>query len=126
MEGGGLGVVYARTSLRGERRELHERMRSAGMGYRQIAAEFARVYHLRPRPAWREAYGWTLQEAAVRINSYRGEIGVDPGGFCGMTSAHLSEYENWPGNRDVPADRKLTLGALAGLAGLPLAFHLAT
>lgn len=116
MEGGGLGVVYARTSLRGEKREMRQRMRSVGMGYRQIPAEFSRSYDLRPRATWRGAYGWTLQEAAVRINSHRGESGLDPGGICGMTSAHLSEYENWPGNSDVPAGRKpgpLLLAVLA-------------
>lgn len=111
-------MAYAKTSLRGEKRDLRERMRSVGMGYGQIAAEFARAYKLRPRAAWREAYGWTLQEAADRINAYRGDIGMDARGICGMTSAHLCEYENWPGCGDVRAGRRPSPALLAALADI--------
>ena len=48
-------MPYAKTSLRREKRDLRDRMRSMGLGYRDIAAEFARRYSLRPRAAWREA-----------------------------------------------------------------------
>jgi len=68
-----------------------------GLDYRDIAAEFGRRYKLRPRAAWREGYGWSLKESAERINSFRGEVGLDPGGFAGMTAPHLCEHENWPG-----------------------------
>ena len=90
-------MPYAKTSLRKEKRELREKMRAMGLDYRDIAAEFTRRYRLRPRAAWREAYGWSLQETADRINEFRGDIGLDPGGFAGMTAPHLCEYENWPG-----------------------------
>ncbi|HVB41175.1 MAG TPA: hypothetical protein VNF47_00540 [Streptosporangiaceae bacterium] len=90
-------MPYAKTSLRKEKRDLQSLMRAAGMDHRQIAAEFARTYRLRPRAAWREAYGWSLAEAASRINSYRGNTRLDSHGFSGMTGAHLCEYENWPG-----------------------------
>ena len=73
-------MPYAKTSLRREKRELRESMRAAGLDYRQIATEFTRAYKLRPRAAWREAYGWSLQDAADKINSYRGNVGLDPGG----------------------------------------------
>jgi hypothetical protein len=51
-------MPYAKTSLRKEKRDLREKMRGLGLGYPDIAAEFARRYNLRPRAAWREAYGW--------------------------------------------------------------------
>jgi hypothetical protein len=109
-------VAYSRTSLRREKRELREEMRAAGLDYRQVAAEFARLYRLRPRSAWREAYGWSLQEAADRINSFRGNVGLDPGGLSGMTAPHLSEYEGWPGYGAKPAGRKPGPYLLAVLA----------
>jgi hypothetical protein len=87
-------MAYAKTSLRKEKRDLRERMRAAGIDYRQIAAEFARLYRLRPRAAWREAYDLTLTEAAERFNVHCGESGLDPDGTAGMTAAHLCEYEN--------------------------------
>jgi len=111
-------VPYARTSLRKEKHQLREQMRAMGLGYRDIAAEFARRYHLRPRTAWREAYGWSLQDTADRINHYRGNIGLDPGGFAGMTNPHLSEYETWPGPGEEPSGRRPTPYLLAVLAAV--------
>jgi hypothetical protein len=111
-------MAYARTSLRKEKRELRERMRGVGLGYRDIAAEFARRYQLRPRAAWRDAYGWSLQETADRINNYRGQVGLDPGGFAGMTAPHLCEHENWPGHGPQPTGRRPTPYLLALLAAV--------
>lgn len=109
-------VAYARKSLRQHKRRQRERMRAAGLGYRQIAAEFARDYRLRPRAAWREAYGWTLVEEAERINAFRGDTGIDAAGISGMTAAHLSEYEQWPGRGDKPTGRRPTPYLLSVLA----------
>jgi hypothetical protein len=109
---------YAKTSLRREKRELRDQMRSMGLGYRDIAAEFARRYKMRPRAAWREAYGWSLQETADRINSFRGDTGLDPGGLAAMTAPHLSEYETWPGHRPEPSGRRPTPYLLAVLAAV--------
>jgi hypothetical protein len=111
-------VAYAKTSLRREKRELREKMRGMGLDYRDIAAEFARRYNLRPRAAWREAYGWSLQDAAARINGFTGETGLDPGGFAGMTGPHLCEYESWPGHGAVPSGRRPTPYLLALLAAV--------
>src|SRR5260370_21292965 len=111
-------MPYARTSVRGEKRRLREHMRAEGLDYRQIATEFARVYKLRPRAAWREAYGWSLQEAAAKINAYRGNTGLDPAGLSGMTAPHLCEHENWPGYGNSPAGRKPSPYLLAVLAGI--------
>lgn len=111
-------MAYAKTSERRDRRLLREQMRSMGLGYRDIAAEFARRYRLRPRAAWREAYGWSLQDAADRINTFRGRVGMDPGGFAGMTAPHLSEYENWPGHGSQPSGRRPAPHLLAVLAAV--------
>jgi hypothetical protein len=111
-------MAYAKTSLRKEKRDLRERMRGFGLGYRDIAAEFGRRYSSRPRVAWREAYGWSLQEAADRINGFRGQVGLDPGGFAGMTAPHLCEHENWPGVGSQPSGRRPTPYLLAVLAAV--------
>jgi len=111
-------MPYAKTSLRKEKRELREKMRAMGLDYRDIASEFTRRYRLRPRAAWREAYGWSLQETADRINEFRGDIGLDPGGFAGMTASHLCEYENWPGYGPQPTGRRPTPYLLALLAAV--------
>jgi hypothetical protein len=100
-------MPYVKTSLRGQQRALREEMRALGLSHRQIAAEFARRYQLRPRAAWRHAWGWSLAEAAERISSYAGRAGRDPdGGAVTMTAPHLSEYENWPGPGPEPAGRR--------------------
>lgn len=111
-------MPYAKTSERRERRLLRDQMRSMGLGYRDIKDEFADRYRLRPRAAWREAYGWSLQDTADRINAFRGHVGLDPGGFAGMTAPHLSEYENWPGRGPQSSGRRPTPYLLAVLAAV--------
>ena len=111
-------VAYAKTSMRAEKRALREKMRAMGLGYREIAAELARRYRFRPRAAWREAYGWSLKEAAARINAHSGEVGLDPGGIAAMTAAHLCEHENWPGHGPEPSGRRPTPYLLAVLAAV--------
>jgi hypothetical protein len=113
-----LVMPYAKTSLRKEKRELRERMRALGLDYRQIATEFARAYHLRPRAAWRAAYGFSQTEAAQQFNVFCGDNGLDPNGLSGMTAAHLSEYENWPGHSTQPTGRKPSPYLLAVLAAM--------
>lgn len=111
-------MAYAKTSMRAEKRALREKMRAIGLGYPEIAAELARRYRFRPRAAWREAYGWSLKEAAARINAHSGEVGLDPGGVAAMTAAHLCEHENWPGHGPEPSGRRPTPYLLALLAAV--------
>lgn len=112
-------MAYAKTSLRGEQRALREQMRTLGLSYRQIAVEFARRYRLRPRAAWRHAYGWSLKESAERISDYAARCGLDPdGATIAMTAPHLSEYENWPGPGAGHAGRRPTPHLLALLASV--------
>jgi hypothetical protein len=101
-------MPYAKTSLRAEQRALREKMRELGMSHRQIAVEFARRYQLRSRAAWRNAYGWSLTEAAGQISTYAACTGLDNGTTVAMTAAHLCEHENWPGQGHEPAGRKPT------------------
>lgn len=92
--------------VRADKRALREKMRAMGLDYREIGAELARRYRLRPRTAWREAYGWSLNEAARRINDHTGDIGLDPGGISSMSASHLCEYEAWPGQAPKQSGRK--------------------
>src|SRR5260370_16826451 len=102
-------MPYAKSSLRGEQRALREKMRALGMSHRQIAVEFARRYQLRPRAAWRHAYGWSQTEAAEQISTYAAHAGLGPDGTTvTMTGPHLCEYENWPGEAPAPAGRSPT------------------
>ncbi len=116
-------MPYAQTSLRAEKRALREKMRDMGLSRHVIAGELARRYRLRPRAAWREAYGWSLNEAAGHINAHTGQAGLDPGGISSMTGPHLSEYESWPGPASAhgpakPSGRRPTPYLLALLASV--------
>jgi len=75
-------MSIVRITLPAEKRALREKMRALGLGYREIAAEFARRYRLRPRAAWREAHGWSLREAAAQINACAGTVGSSSGHPC--------------------------------------------
>jgi|GEM_PF-4842359 len=81
-------------SQRSEQRKLREQMRGMGMVHSEIAAEMARRFALRPRAAWRTAWGWTLEEAAERFTAIRGKN--QPDLQSALTGSRLSEWENWP------------------------------
>ena len=81
-------------SQRAQQRRLREQMRGLGMSYAEIAAEMARRYKLRPRAAWRIAWGWTLEEAAERYNALRAKDEAQA--LASLTGSRLSEWENWP------------------------------
>jgi tetratricopeptide (TPR) repeat protein len=111
-------VAYPKTSERNVRRSRRDEMSAQGMSRREIQRELVLRFGLRPRPAWREAHGWSQEEAADRINARRGQAGLDPGGRAGMTRARLSEHESWPGTGSGPAvtGRRPTLQVLAVMA----------
>lgn len=115
-EDGEVFMPGATAGLRAEQAKLRERMRALGLGYEQIALEFARRYRLRPRAAWRNAYGWSLSQAAGQINATAAALGVDRDGRASMSGPHLSEYEQWPGPGEQPSGRKPTPHLLALLA----------
>lgn len=97
-----------RLSERAQQKALRQQLRDRGRDDAAIAAEFARRYRMRPRKAWRHAYGWTLREAAARINDLAAQDGLDPGSRAGMTAAHLCEYEDWPGEASPGSGREPT------------------
>jgi hypothetical protein len=112
-------MPYAKTSLRAEQRVLREKMRALGMSHRQIAVEFARRYQMRSRAAWRNAHGWSQTEAAEQVSTYAARAGLGPDATTvTMTGPHLSEYENWPGERPGPAGRRPTPHLLSLLASV--------
>ncbi len=114
-----MDMPYARTSLRAGQRVLREKMRALGMSHRQIAVEFARRYQMRPRAAWRHAYGWSQTEAAEQISTYAAHAGMGPDAtMVTMTGPHLCEYENWPGEGPEPAGRRPTPYLLSLLAAV--------
>jgi transcriptional regulator with XRE-family HTH domain len=90
---------------------LRERMRGLGFSYDEIAIEVSRRYPVRPRQAYRLAWGWTLDKVAERFNELAAREGTDPGGRAGMSSSHLCELERWP-----DSDRKPSVYVLCLLA----------
>ena len=92
-------------------------MRAAGMSTSAMAVEFGRCFGLRPRAAWRHARGFSLNDAAEAINSCADVAGLDPSGnTVAMTSAHLCEYEGFPGEGLRPTGRRVKPQTLALLA----------
>ena len=90
---------------------LRERMRGLGFSYDEIAIEVTRRYPVRPRQAYRLAWGWTLDKVAARFNELAAREGTDPEGRAGMTGPHLCEVERWP-----DSDRKPSVSVLCLLA----------
>ena len=101
-------MARPRLSERAQQKALRLQLREHGRDDAAIAAEFARRYRMRPRKAWRHAYGWTLKEAAARINELAAQDGLDPQSRAGMTAAHLCEYEDWPGEASPGSGREPT------------------
>jgi hypothetical protein len=92
---------------------LRERMRGLGFSYDEIAIEVSRRYPVRPRQAYRLAWGWTLDQAAARFNERAALDGADPQGRAVMTGAHMCEYEKWP-----DSTRRPSVYVLCMLAGV--------
>jgi transcriptional regulator with XRE-family HTH domain len=90
---------------------LRDRMRGLGFSYDEIAIEVSRRYPVRPRQAYRLAWGWTLDKVAERFNELAAREGTDPGGRAGMSGPHLCELERWPAS-----DRKPSVYVLCLLA----------
>jgi hypothetical protein len=61
-------AVTRRKGFKAELDRLRERMRALGFSYDEIAAEVSRRYQVRPRQAYRLAWGWTQDQAAARFN----------------------------------------------------------
>jgi hypothetical protein len=86
-------TVTRRKGFKAELDGLRERMRTLGFGYDEIAAEVSRRYQVRPRQAYRLAWGWTQDQAAARFNELAAGEGTDLDGRASMTGPHLCEVE---------------------------------
>jgi transcriptional regulator with XRE-family HTH domain len=106
-------AAAGRKGFKAELDGVRERMRGVGFGYDEIAAEVSRRYQVRPRQAYRLAWGWTQDQAAARFNELAASEGTDPEGRAGMTGPHLCELEQWP-----YSERKPSAYALCLLAGI--------
>jgi transcriptional regulator with XRE-family HTH domain len=82
---------------------LRERMRALGFGYDEAAAEVSRRYQVRPRQAYRLAWGLTQDQAAARFNELAAGEGTDPDGRASMTGPYLCEVEQWPNSERRPS-----------------------
>jgi transcriptional regulator with XRE-family HTH domain len=106
-----VSVAAGRKGFAAEVDGLRERMRGLGFGYGEIAGELGRRYRMRPREAYRLAYGWTLNNAAARFNAQAAANNTDPRARASMTGAWLCELEKWPAS-----DRKPSVYVLLMLA----------
>ncbi|WP_269853072.1 XRE family transcriptional regulator [Streptomyces sp. RPT161] len=90
---------------------LRQEMTATGCRTAEIAVEMRARWRMRPREAWRHSLGWTLQEAADRLNA----LGTErPGEAVAADASLLGKWEKWPG----PSERRPTLAVLVLLAQL--------
>jgi hypothetical protein len=90
-------------NAKAEREALRAKMIALGLDIDQIAADFACRYRYRPRAAYRHAHGWTLQQAADRINAYTATNGLDTNGIASLTASRIWDYEAWPRGQRKPS-----------------------
>jgi len=98
-----VSVTARRKGFKAELDALRERMRALGFSYDEIAAEIGRRYRLRPREAYRLAWGWSLEQAAARFNDRAARADADPEARASMTGSRLCEYEKWPRSTRKPS-----------------------
>jgi transcriptional regulator with XRE-family HTH domain len=91
-----------------DRDTLRTEMVSAGATRAAIVAEMRARWGMRPREAWRQAHGWSLQEAADRINdtSHNSTLAAL------IDASQLGKWEKWPAR----ASRRPGLAVIALLA----------
>ncbi|MET8677358.1 helix-turn-helix transcriptional regulator [Streptomyces sp. NPDC004647] len=98
-----------KTGSKAERDQLRAEMLAADCTTAEIATEMRARFRMRPREAWRHAYGWTLQEAADRMD---GVTAHHPGEAVAADASLVGKWEKWPG----PSGRRPTLAVLGVLA----------
>ena len=102
-------AAVRRKGFKAEMDGLRQRMRALGFGYDEAAAEVSRRYQVRPRQAYRLAWGLTQDQAAARFNELAAGEGTDPEGRASMTGPHLCEVEQWPNSERRPSVYALCL-----------------
>jgi transcriptional regulator with XRE-family HTH domain len=96
-------VTAGRKGFKAELDGLRERMRGLGFNIDEVAAEISRRYRLRPREAYRLAWGWSLEQAAARFNERAARQDADPEARGSLTHSRLSEFEHWPRSSRKPS-----------------------
>jgi len=96
-------AAAGRKGLKAELDGLRERMLGLGFSYDDIAAEVSRRYRLRPREAYRLAWGWSLEQAAARFNDRAARADADPEARASLTGSRLCEHEKRPHSMRKPS-----------------------
>jgi hypothetical protein len=91
--GAGTMPGTGRKGFKAELDSLRERMSGRGFSLDEIAAEIGRRYRVRPREAYRLAWGWSLEKAAVRFDEHACRQDADAEGRASLTGSRLSEWE---------------------------------
>jgi transcriptional regulator with XRE-family HTH domain len=98
-----VSAAAGRKGFKAELDALRERMRGLGFSTDEIAAEIGRRYRLRPREAYRLAWGWSLEQAAARFNERAARQDADPQKRASLNHSRLSEFEHWPRSARKPS-----------------------
>ncbi|MFJ5265990.1 XRE family transcriptional regulator [Streptomyces sp. NPDC088387] len=92
-----------------DRDALRQDMTTTGCSIASIAVEMRARFRMRPREAWRQAHGWTLQEAADRITNASSRRAGDE---VAADASLVGKWEKWPS----PSSRRPTLPVLLAMA----------
>ncbi|MFJ4003352.1 helix-turn-helix domain-containing protein [Streptomyces sp. NPDC090023] len=92
-----------------DRGALRTAMLAKDASHTDIAMEMRTRYRMRPREAWRQALGWTLQDAADRITQ---ASAGRPGEAVGADASLVGKWEKWPS----PGARRPSLAVLFAMA----------
>ncbi|PBC72384.1 hypothetical protein BX261_7257 [Streptomyces sp. 2321.6] len=99
------------TGAKRDRDQLRQEMTAAGCDLTQVSMEMRTRFRMRPREAWRQAHGLTLQAAADRISDLGGSRrGVEVAADASL----VAKWEKWP----APSGRKPSPQVLVMLAEL--------
>ncbi|MDX2916156.1 helix-turn-helix domain-containing protein [Streptomyces griseiscabiei] len=88
---------------------LRQDMIATGCTFTDIVIEMRTRFRMRPREAWRQAHGWTLQEAADRITQASTRR---PGESVAADASLVGKWEKWPR----PSSRRPSLSVLFAMA----------
>lgn len=95
-----------KTGSRAQREALRVQMLDLGGRPADIVAEMRTRWRLRPREAWRHAYGLTLQQLADRVDAAAAAL---PGVALATDASLIGKWEKWPHGGRRPTARALTL-----------------
>ena len=102
-------VTRPKPGFKTEVDQLRAEMSRTGAPAAALVVEIRVRFGVRAREAWRHARGWSLQQAADRVN----ELGnTRPGEAVAADASLLGKWEKWPG----PSGRRPSLAVLQLLA----------